>query len=99
MENDESDETTTLTNSSTNSDMHSAFRPLFGATSYLDDEAAIEKDQGSYEADTASLVRVCEHAIERPRLDRGRPLDGRCVSVCDDSLGARDWNRLFGSDR
>ncbi len=28
-----------------NSDMHPAFKPLFGATSYLDDEAAIDKSK------------------------------------------------------
>jgi len=48
----------------TNSDVHPAFKPLFGATAYLDDEAAIEKTKADARPKLRKLFELADSQLE-----------------------------------
>jgi glutathione S-transferase len=47
-----------------NSDVHPAYKPLFGATGYLEDEAAIEKAKGNAKAAIRSKFEIIDKQLE-----------------------------------
>ena len=70
-----------------NSDVHPAFKPLFGATAYLEDPALIEKTKDERARNAAQAVRTRRCAARRTRLGRRHALDRRSVSFRDAALG------------
>ncbi len=47
-----------------NSDVHPAFKPLFGATAYLGDEAAIEKTKAHAKKSVHRLLAIADEALK-----------------------------------
>ena len=70
-----------------NSDVHPAFKPMFGGAAYLEDPALIEKSERQRACEPAQAVRASRRAARGSRVARRFALDRRSLSLCHTALG------------